>query len=125
MTQFIRFSLVGVINTLLHYLVFFVLFDRFGVFHLLASTLGFVVAVINSYLMNRYWTFQATGRGVYIEFARFFTVSVVALMVNLMCMALLVEWFGIYPPYAQLLAIVLTLIVNFLGNKYWSFRQPA
>jgi putative flippase GtrA len=37
-------------------------------------------------------------------------------------MALLVEWLIIDPLIAQLGAIGLALIVNFTGNKLWSFK---
>lgn len=124
MTQLLKFSVVGVLNTLIHFFVFYFLFQSLGVHHLLASSCGFIVAVTNSYALNRYWTFEATASGVYVEFARFFTVSVVALLVNLLSMTVLVEWFDVYPPIAQIISIAFTLAINFLGNKHWSFRQP-
>ena len=122
MTQFIKFSLVGVVNTLIHYGVFYGLYQFFDVYHLLASTAGFLFAVSNSYFMNKYWTFKGEGLGGCFEFFRFLMVSVLALFLNLLTMWTLVELLSFYPPVAQLLAIALTLVVNFLGNKFWSFR---
>jgi putative flippase GtrA len=28
----------------------------------------------------------------------------------------------VHPPLAQLVTIAITLVVNFLGNKFWTFR---
>jgi putative flippase GtrA len=36
-----------------------------------------------------------------------------------------VEQFGIDPRVAQLASIGLTLSINFLGNKFWTFRNSS
>jgi putative flippase GtrA len=120
--QLIRFSLVGVVNTLVHFCVFYVLYSWADFYHLLASAAGFCVAVTNSYLMNKFWTFNSLDTDIRKEFSRFFIVSLIALCINLMSMALLVERFQIAPPLAQLVTIIITLAVNFTGNKLWSFK---
>ena len=123
MKRFATFSLIGVINTIIHFIVFMLLFETLGVHYLLASTLGFVVAVLNSYWMNSRWTFAGLARRDSGEFLRFVTVSVSALLVNFCSMWLLVDLWSLYPPLAQAFSILFTLLVNFLGNRYWAFAQ--
>ena len=125
MKRFVTFSLIGVVNTVVHFVVFMVLYDTVGVHYLLASTLGFVMAVVNSYWLNSRWTFAELARRDTREFIRFVMVSVAALLVNFCCMLILVDLWSLYPPLAQALSILLTLLVNFLGNRYWSFAQSA
>jgi putative flippase GtrA len=125
LTQFIKFSLVGFLNTAIHYGLFYVTYEYLGLYHLLASTLGFCVAVTNSYLINKHWTFKARGADVRHEFTKFITVNLITLSINLGSMALLVEQFGIDPRVAQLASIGLTLSINFLGNKFWTFRNSS
>ncbi len=121
--QFIKFSLVGVLNTAIHYGIFYVTYTYMGLYHLLASTLGFCVAVTNSYLINKHWTFKTRGANVHREFAKFIIVNLITLSINLGSMALLVERFDVDPRIAQLASIGLTLSINFLGNKFWTFRK--
>ena len=121
--QFIKFSLVGVLNTGIHYGVFYSLFEFVGLHYVLASGIGFCLAVTNSYFCNKFWTFKRRGSDVRREFVKFFIVNIVSLSINLGCMAILVELFAMYPPVAQLAAIGFTLVVNFLGNKFWTFRE--
>ncbi len=123
MKRFATFSLIGVVNTIIHFVVFMLLFETLGVHYLLASTLGFVFAVLNSYWMNSRWTFAELARRDSGEFFRFVTVSVAALLVNFCCMWVLVDLWSLYPPLAQALSILITLLVNFLGNRYWAFAQ--
>ncbi len=125
LTQFIKFSLVGVLNTAIHYGIFYVTYTYMGLHHYLASTLGFCVAVTNSYLINKHWTFKTKGSNVNREFAKFIIVNLITLSINLGSMALLVEQFSMDPRIAQLASIGLTLSINFLGNKFWTFRKKT
>ena len=121
-TQFIKFSLVGILNTAIHFAVFYALYSFMGVYHLLASAIGFGFAVTNSYFINKYWTFKSTGSNIRNEFSKFFIINLFSLTVNLASMAILVEIYFIHPPVAQFATIVITLMINFSGNKYWSFN---
>ncbi|MBA3333517.1 MAG: GtrA family protein, partial [Actinobacteria bacterium] len=51
---------------------------------------------------------------------RFFVVSAIALVANLLALAMLVE-IGLPEIVGQAIAIVLVTPINFVGNKLWSF----
>ena len=118
--QLIKFSLVGVLNTAIHVGVFNLLF--YFMQYLLAQSIGFLFAVTNSYYINKKWTFKSRDRDVKREFTRFMIVNLVSLSVNLGCLAALVELYHFNPRVAQLLTVVVSLAVNFTGNKFWTFR---
>ncbi|MBT4075643.1 MAG: GtrA family protein [Gammaproteobacteria bacterium] len=122
LTQFIKFSIVGIFNTLIHYAVFYYLYSYLGLYHLLASATGFCFAVTNSYFVNKHWTFKGSDTKSRYLFIRFLIVNLISLTINLTGMLILVELFLINPLLAQLLMIIITLVVNFMGNKFWSFR---
>ena len=121
--RFVSFSLVGVVNTLVYYLVYYLLFEFLSLNYLVASALEFVVSVINSYWLNSTLTFRDDASYSGAEFARFSVVSVVAFAVNLVGMYLVVDVIGVAPLLAPLLVIPLTLGVNFAGNQFWAFRN--
>jgi putative flippase GtrA len=58
--RFVRFGVVGLSNTLLTLLAF-ALLTRLGVVADAASALAFAGGAVNGYLLNRAWTFHATG----------------------------------------------------------------
>jgi len=123
--RFVTFSLVGVVNTLVYYLVYYLLFEVMSLDYLVASALAFLVSVINSYWLNSTLTFRDDARHSSGEFARFSIVSMAALVVNLLGMYLAVELFGIPPLLAPLLVIPLAVGVNFAGNQFWAFRRAG
>lgn len=120
LTQFIKFSIVGVLNTAIHVGVFNLLY--YFMQYLLAQSIGFLFAVTNSYYINKNWTFKSRNRDVKREFTRFMIVNLVSLSVNLGFLAALVELWHFNPRVAQLLTVVVSLAVNFTGNKFWTFR---
>ncbi len=121
-TQFIKFALIGVVNTVVHYSVFLLLFRVFGVLMLLSSGIGYSLGVLNSFVMNRRWTFKMVNKANLPEFSRFVVVNVVSLLVNLVVLRALVQNIGVMPEIGQIGAIVASVLVNFSGNKWWTFK---
>ncbi len=122
--QFIRFGIVGVLNTAVQFVVFSALFRLFSLPMLLASGIGYLAGIVNSYLLNRVWTFEVSNQRRTSEFMRFVAVNLVAMGVNLGVLKILVESRDLVPEVAQVLAIGSSLVVNFCGNKWWTFREP-
>ena len=60
LARFVRFGLVGAINTVLT-LVTFALLTHLDVAAAPASALAFATGAVNGYLLNRTWTFHAQG----------------------------------------------------------------
>jgi putative flippase GtrA len=82
---------------------------------------SFAVAVGNNYTLNRLVTFRNQRATVAVQGARYLSVSLLVLAVNLLLLTALV-WGGLGEFWAQAAAIVLVTPMSFLGNKFWSFR---
>ncbi len=120
--QFIKFGIVGVLNTGVQFAVFVLLFRWLNLPMLIGSGLGYLAGIVNSYFINRFWTFEVKGKRDKREFFRFFMVNIVSMGVNLGSLKLLVEQGSLLPELAQVFAIGSSLVVNFIGNKFWTFR---
>lgn len=119
--QFMKFGIIGLSSTALNFLLYsaMVLND---VPYLLAALISFTLCTFYGYTLNRRWTFQMErGRK---RLVKFFVVQTVGLIINLVALAILVEFagFGEHKLIAQLLANSLVVFSNFLGNKFWTFR---
>lgn len=82
--SFIRFGIVGVINTLIDFLLFFTLHNFFDWHIIPANITSFTIAVSNSYLLNKYWSFSYvdTGKFSLSQFCIFVLTSIIALLLN-------------------------------------------
>jgi putative flippase GtrA len=119
--QLFKFGLVGATGYVINLAVFAVLAEAFGIHHILSALGAFCVAVTNNFLWNRHWTFRATDGHPGFQAARFLTVSVLALGVNLALLYLLVDVAGAPELPSQALAVAAAMPFNFIGNKLWTF----
>ena len=119
--QLFKFGLVGGSGYVLNLAVFALLEAGLGMHHIPAAIGAFCVAVINNFWWNRHWTFAAGHGHAGFQAARFLTVSVAGLGLNLILLELFVSSFAMPALPAQALAVALTMPVNFVGNKLWSF----
>src|SRR3989338_10168961 len=80
-----RFAIVGVLNTIVDFAIFNLLISYVGVAEgILADVfkgISFVVAVVNSYYWNKYWTFQVKEK-VKSEVLEFLMISLVGFALN-------------------------------------------
>jgi dolichol-phosphate mannosyltransferase len=118
--QFVQFGMVGVSGYFVNLAVFAALTAGLDVHHIPAAVGAFCVAVTNNFWWNRHWTFDAKHGHAGFQAARFFTVSVLALGVNLIVLEALIR--SDFPELAsQAIAVAFAMPFNFVGNKLWTF----
>jgi putative flippase GtrA len=123
--QLVRFGIVGGVGFAVNLAVYALFVHAFGVDYHVAAIAAWLVAVVNNFMLNRHWTFDARDGVVHFQAIRFLVVSLGALVVSLLLLTLFVESAGIPKVAAQALAVAASMPLNFLGNKLWSFRVAA
>jgi putative flippase GtrA len=119
--ELLKFGLVGASGYAVNLAVFALLTGAFGLHHIVAAVGAFAVAVISNFWWNRHWTFGAGDGHAGFQAARFFTVSLLGLGLNLALLELFITGVELAELPAQALAVALTMPVNFVGNKLWTF----
>jgi len=119
--QLIKFGLVGGSGYVVNLAVFILLTSVLGLHHIPAAVGAFSVAVANNFVWNRYWTFEPGETHPAFQAARFFTVSVAALLINLVVLETLIQAGAMGGVAAQAIAVSVAMPFNFLGNKLWTF----
>jgi putative flippase GtrA len=122
----VRFLLVGGFNTVVGYGIFVLVQLTIGkhTSYLLSLYVATIIGTIIAFLGHRRFTFQISGsHNVVIDFFRFASVNVVALVVNTVALPLLVEFGGLNPIVAQALIVILTMLISYVGHKFFSFRR--
>jgi len=119
--QLLKFASVGASGYVVNLIVFALLAEAAGLHHIAAAIGAFVVAVSNNFIWNRHWTFAAGAGHAGHQGARFLTISVAGLAINLAVLELLVSAAGLAELPAQALAVAAAMPANFVGNKLWTF----
>ncbi|MEK6875700.1 MAG: GtrA family protein [Nanoarchaeota archaeon] len=120
--QFSKFAIVGVIATAINLFFLYFFTEFFNVYYMLSAVFAFLIADISKYILNKKWTFNDGWGNFFRKYCNFFIVSLTALILNLALLYAFTEFFGFYYLYSQILAIAISLWVNFIGNKFWTFR---
>ncbi|HEY1238817.1 MAG TPA: GtrA family protein [Solirubrobacterales bacterium] len=120
--QLLQFGLVGGSGYVVNLAVFAVLNGPLSIHYIAAAILAFCVAVTNNFWWNRHWTFDARHGHAGFQAARFFIVSALALVINLIALKLLVGG-GVSELPAQAIAVAIAMPFNFVGNKLWTFDE--
>ena len=127
----VRFVLVGLWNTLFGYLVFVGLDYLFNLFfspryvaYMSAAVLSNILAIINAYIFHKHITFQSTvrGKGILVEFARFFSTYLFTTILGLILLPVSVEALGIEPRISVALLIPVTTVISYIGHSRFSFK---
>jgi len=123
--QLVRFGLVGAVGFVVNVAVYAVCVHALGIEYHVAAAIAWLVAVLNNFVLNRHWTFDASGDAAHRQAVRFVVVSLVAFGFSQLLLTVFVESAGLAKVPAQALAVAAATPLNFLGNKLWSFRASA
>lgn len=134
--QFVKYCLVGVLNTLVTFGVIYLCKSLLGMNMYVSNALGYIAGVINSFLFNRQWVFKSGGK-VYREAVRFvvgfglcyglqFALVLLltespfgALMFRIPVAGIVLSGYGI----ATILGNVVYTLANFVYNRFVTFKQ--
>ncbi|MDU4961144.1 MAG: GtrA family protein [Sporomusaceae bacterium] len=121
--EFIKFSLVGASGTLVN-LAVYSLAIYLGTNYLAAATLSFLVAVSNNFYWNFIWTFKgkAPQKSLRRKYFSFFLISLLNFAINLAALNYLVDVCLFDKILAQIIAIGIASVFNFLLNYLITFR---
>jgi putative flippase GtrA len=119
--EFVTFAGVGVIGTAVHYLALVALVQGFGVAPIPASVVGFILGAFTNYVLNYRITFLSTKKHSE-AMMKFYLVALAGLTLNTLVMAFAIRWLAFHYLLAQASATAVTLMFNFCGNRYWTFR---
>ncbi len=133
LVQFIKFGLVGAMNTLVDYFTYLITLFAFTRLHLfgekayLAATFcGFAVSFVNMFYWNNKYVFkkkEGESRSAAASFVKlFFSYALTGVVIKPVCMYLLVDIAGFWETLAPIPVMLVTIPLNFILSKLWAFK---
>ncbi len=125
---FMKFVMVGIINTLVGTTIMFVFYNVFHLNYWISSASNYIIGSLVSYLLNKNFTFRFREKGYY---------SLLRFIINILTCYLLA--YGIAKPImhwilsdfnktiqeniSMLLGMCLFVVFNYLGQRFFAFRK--
>lgn len=125
LVQFLKFGVVGVSNTGISLLIYYIFIWINQEYYLLGNIVGWIVSVANAFFWNNRYVFQKATENprdllkrlcrTYLSYGATFLLSTVLLYVEVD----ILNWSELVCPILNLL---ITIPLNFVFNKFWAFR---
>ncbi|MCG8453896.1 MAG: GtrA family protein [Spirochaetales bacterium] len=120
--RMVRYGMVGILNTALFALCSWGL-SRFGWHYALYTFLSYGIAILFSFVMNRFFTFQAKAGGVGTMFGRFLLVTFSLLGAVQGIQYLLIDVLALRELYGVGIGMVFYTGLGYVLNRLWVFQQ--
>ena len=116
----IRFGVIGLSSNLLLYLIY-LKFTNLGIGHKFAMSLHYIVGVLQTFVLNKNWTFSLL-RYLSLTFMRYISLYTVGYLINLGVLFLMVDRLGYSHKWVQIMTVPVVALLLFVMQKTWVFR---
>jgi putative flippase GtrA len=121
---YIKFFITGIICASLDLSLIFILTDIVGVWYLFSVIFVYIVSFFTSFYLQKYWTFKDGRKRIFYEqLFTYFSVGLINLLLNASGVYILVERFGFYYLFAQIIMMGLLSIESFLVYRFIIFKK--
>lgn len=118
--QSLRYLVVGLTSNLVLFIAYLFLTIN-GVTPKLAMSLLFAMGALQTFILNKRWTFEHDGR-LHASFIKYLTAYGCAYLLNLTALLVLVDNLRLPHQLVQGVMIISLALFLFLIQKYWVFR---
>ena len=121
--KFVKFSLVGFSGVFVDFGITYIFKEKFSVNKYISNSLGFICAATSNYFLNRIWTFQSHDPAILLQYSKFFTISLIGLMLNNLVVFFIHQKGQINFYVSKIFAIALVTLWNFFANYLYTFSD--
>ncbi len=121
-SQLIKFALVGITGMGLDFGTTWLLKEKVKINKFVANACGFSIAVVNNFMLNKYWTFDNQNPIATEQFVKFLVISIVGLGINSLLLFILLKKIKGNFYLVKLAVIGLVFFWNFSANYLYTFK---
>jgi putative flippase GtrA len=118
---FLRFLIVGVVNTLLGYGVIMFLSVRVGASPIVANISGYVIGGVCSYFLNHGFAFASRQMHMF-AVPRFVLTWVLCYLLNLVVLLTCLSTFNLPANLSQALSVIIYTVAFYMASRSFVFR---
>lgn len=119
-----RFAAVGIANTTLGLALIFGCKAFLGVGDVAANLVGYAIALLMGFALNKHWTFEHRGDTAH-AMGRYLLVLVAAYAANLGTVLFAIDLMHLGGYWAQALGVVPYAATGYLGSRFFAFAKTG
>ena len=86
------------------------------------SLAQFPITLLTGFWLQKYVTFTQSELNSWRQLGRYIVIVAINLAINYFGLKLCVEIFGWYPTPSKMLITVVTVVISYVGQKYYTFK---
>lgn len=90
--------------------------------HIATLCIVFPITLLTGFLLQKYVTFTQSQLNGWRQLMRYIVIVAVNLAINYFGLKLCVETFGWYPTPSKMVITIVTVVISYLGQKYYTFK---
>ena len=120
--KILKFGITGLLGMLIDFSTTWICKEKLSINKYVSNSLGFSFAVINNFLLNRFWTFESVQQNISSQFYKFLIVSLAGLAINNLFLYLLVTYNKKNFYLNKFIVIGIVFFWNYFINKIYTFK---
>lgn len=109
--EFIRFIIVGIINTCNYYLIYLIIHTFWEINYMISHVMGFSLSLITSFFLSTYFTFQV--KPTLVKFIKFPITQFLNIIISTIVIYIFVEYFVLDSTVAPIVSMLFTVPITF------------
>ena len=120
--RFIKFGLVGVLNTAINWIIF-ILLNSLGLYYIISNIISYSLSTLNSYIWNSKWVFKYNGDNIKETTFKFIILNIIGLILNTCILYILVDILWSSKIIGLIITTGIVMILNYFINKLCVFSR--
>jgi putative flippase GtrA len=132
--QFFRYGIVGSLNLLFDWLLYFMFYNfllqhrmlDLGFMtlssHIAALAIKFPIVLFSGFLLQKYVTYSYSNLNASTQFLRYSLVFIVNLLINYVGLKILVDGLSFWPTPSIMILSIITIAFSYFSQKHFSFK---
>ncbi len=133
--QLFRYGVCGASNMVLDWVLYFLVYNfllrhqmlNLGFVtlssHIASLCIVFPITLLTGFWLNKYVTFTQSSLRGRKQLFRYCTIVAINLLVNYLGLKFFVDLCGIYPTPSKMIVTIITVVISYFGQKYYSFKK--
>lgn len=119
----LKFCVTGGLNTIIDFAVTTALNALLHININVAKTVGYLCGMVNSFVVNKKWTFKTDDKETKRELVKFALVNLCMLGLSLLLINTFKSTLQIGDTFANVLSTGIVMVINFLVSNFWVFKK--
>lgn len=118
--KIVKFAVVGLMGAIIDFGLLALFVEIFHWPVLIANTCSFIVALVNNFFLNKFWTWRDKSDRHARQFVKYSITSCVGLGINTVLMWVSLK-IGLYYLLAKFFISIIVAFWNYFVNNFWTF----